>query len=37
MQQTIEALAFDKSRVDDTKNGIKESYDMLEQKLDDTN
>jgi hypothetical protein len=37
MQQTIEALAIDKNKVEDTKNAIKESYDMLEKKLDDTN
>ena len=37
LQKDIEILAMDKKRALETKDGIKESYDMLEQKLDDTN
>mgnify|MGYP000029171979 CR=1 FL=1 len=37
LQKTIEHMVFDKEKMIDTKNAIKDSYDMQEKKLDDTN
>jgi predicted transcriptional regulator len=37
LQKTIDDLVMDREKLIDTKNAIKESYDILEKKLEDTN